>query len=311
VSWLAHDDPQEASLRRDWCEPVGPVASSSATGPQTNAFAGSLLIVSWNIAVGAGDVEHLVRTLANEERQNGRGVPDFVLLLQEAYRAGASVPANYTRQARVPRRIASGSRQGRDVESLAARLGMHFVYVPSMRNGAAVRGEPGEDRGNAILSTLPLRDLTAIELPLEHQRRVAVAARVDISGAPLTVVSVHLDARRPFTHGSVFAGPLARHRQAAALVRALTPARDAGHVIVGGDFNTVAGPREPAIRSMEEGFIRAACGSSITHQWGLPLDYMFASDAGVLESCRRSAKRFQSDHHPIVARIRTPYSPES
>jgi hypothetical protein len=40
-----------------------------------------------------------------------------------------------------------------------------------MRNGGV-----DEDRGNAILATLPLRDVAAIELPLVRERRVAVAA---------------------------------------------------------------------------------------------------------------------------------------
>ena len=43
-----------------------------------------------------------------------------------------------------------------------------------MRNGRPPQTD--EDRGNAILSTEPLADLTAIELPFEQQRRVAVAA---------------------------------------------------------------------------------------------------------------------------------------
>ena len=63
-----------------------------------------------------------------------------------------------------------------------------------MRNG-----EPGvtsEDRGNAILSTLPLSDLTAIELPLERQRRVALARDGDRdapggAATPLRLICTH------------------------------------------------------------------------------------------------------------------------
>src|SRR3954468_11190427 len=64
-----------------------------------------------------------------------------------------------------------------------------------MRNGGA---ESREDRGNAILSSLPLSDLAAYELPFERQRRVALAATISGSttaGTPwrLRIVDAHLD----------------------------------------------------------------------------------------------------------------------
>ena len=75
-------------------------------------------------------------------------------------------------------------------------MGLWIVYVPSMRNG---RGDETEDRGSAILSTLPLSDAVAIELPWVHQRRVAVMVTVSsrLGNAPwhARMVSVHLDDR--------------------------------------------------------------------------------------------------------------------
>ena len=73
--------------------------------------------------------------------------------------------------------------------------GSDRVYVPSMRNGGLTSKQ---DRGNAILSSLPLDELSAIELPFERQRRVAIAATVaghTRAGTPwsLRVASVHLD----------------------------------------------------------------------------------------------------------------------
>jgi endonuclease/exonuclease/phosphatase family metal-dependent hydrolase len=258
---------------------------------------GALLVVSWNVAVGAGDVESLVRLLSDREREAGRPEPLFVLLLQEAYRAGSDVPAQYPSTARIPRRIAPAAGE-RDIEALGAKLRMHYVYVPSMRNGA-VPGHPGEDRGNAILSSLPLQDVVAIELPVEHQRRVAVMATLHVGGLPVTVASVHLDTRRPLFRGSVFSGPLARKRQAAALLEALGDDR----IIVGGDFNTLAGPREPAIRAMERRFARVDCGSGPTHQSGLSLDYLFTTDRSLVQECHRVPDRLHSDHHALVARV--------
>jgi hypothetical protein len=47
--------------------------------------------------------------------------------------------------------------------------------VPSARNGPQTIAAEREDKGNAILSTLSLKDLIAIELPFEAGRKVAVA----------------------------------------------------------------------------------------------------------------------------------------
>jgi endonuclease/exonuclease/phosphatase family metal-dependent hydrolase len=304
VRWLALSDPDSVKASRQWCEAVGPVATGTVPPDESRPERASLLVVAWNVAVGAGDVEQLLRTLTQQERRAGREDPDFILLLQETYRAGEAVPVRYGSPVRIPSRIAAGERHGRDVVSLATRLGMNFLYVPSMRNGEAATGEAAEDRGNAILSTLPLRDVTAIELPLEHQRRVAVAATVQRSGSVVTVVSVHLDTRRDLSRGSIFAGPAARHRQAAALVDAISGMGAAGPVIVAGDFNTFAGPREPAIRSIEKRFDRVSCGSPLTHRWRLQLDYVFTSEPELLSSCDRLPDRFESDHHPLVARVR-------
>lgn len=302
IRWIVPADPRQARQSQPWCEPVGPAVFSSAPPDVVASFPGALLIVSWNVEVGGGDVEELLRRLVDEERRGGRPRPGFVLLLQEAYRTGLAVPASYGAVARVPNRIAQGARDWRDIETLAIRLGMNFAYVPSMRNGRSTPEHPDEDRGNAILSTLPLHDVAAIELPFERQRRVAVAARVDFGGSSLTVVSVHLETRRPFSRGSVFSGPFARQRQAAALAAALA-VHTAGPVVVGGDFNTVAGPREPAIREMERRLARVSCRSSMTHQWGWSLDYLFASDASMFQECVRHRKRFDSDHYPLVARV--------
>jgi endonuclease/exonuclease/phosphatase family metal-dependent hydrolase len=181
---------------------------------------------------------------------------------------------------------------------------MNFVYAPSMRNGGAGAGLAPEDRGNAILATVPLADLTIVELPFEHQRRVAVAARVMAPGTAVTVASVHLDTRRPLWRGSIFGGPAARHRQVQALADALAEIAAGSPVIVAGDFNTLAGAEEPAIRSLEQGFTRVGCGKASTHRWGLQLDYVFASDAALLTDCDREDRRFGSDHHPLTARVR-------
>ena len=124
-----------------------------------------------------------------------------------------------------------------DIVGQARRAGLSLFYVPSMRNGPPAQTD--EDRGNAILSTEPLADLTAIELPFERQRRVAVSSTIQIRGAvgeawPLRLASVHLENTASARRLRVLA-PEPRRRQAAGLLAVLPPTLP---LLVGGDLNT-------------------------------------------------------------------------
>src|SRR5262245_44517830 len=228
----------------EWCRTVGPAIVDAAAAPATPPRLDDLIVVSWNVEVGGGDVDALL------DRFGAPGRP-IVLLLQEAYRSGSAVPS-LRADVEVPGRIAPTSRLGvrRSIEEIAVRRGLSLVYVPSMRNG---HGDHAEDRGNAILSTLPLAGPIAIELPFEHQRRVAVAANVTIADAnglpsPLRLVSAHLDARASWRHGLLLW--FGRARQAAALVEAIH--RDHVATILGGDFNSWLGDVEPEVRATRQ-----------------------------------------------------------
>lgn len=296
IRWLGPSTPADLERSRSGCGSVGPAAIRRMPPGPARHGRGTIFVVSWNVAVGSGRVQSLTRDLVEEERQAGRPAPDFILLLQEARRAGdafGALPNGGTAARRVSRE---------DVLSVATGLQMSVAYIPSMPN-RTVNHQLHDDRGNAILSTLPLRDITALELPFVRQRRVAVIARVDVDGRSLTVVSLHLDTRRPLLKGSIFSGPVARSRQAAAIVKALEPWRAAGAIVIGGDFNTVGGLGEPAIRWMKRDYPRIACGNPITHKWGFSLDHLFASDPSLLDDCDRARQRYGSDHHPLVARL--------
>ena len=112
-----------------------------------------------------------------------------------------------------------------------------------MRNGEE------EDRGNAILSTLPLESPVAVELPVARQRRVAVAAQLSgrtRAGRPwrLQVASVHLESS-PLGWSS---DEGQRLEQAKALLELLPGAESA---VAAGDFNTkTRGTAEALIRPM-------------------------------------------------------------
>ena len=241
---------------------MGPVLVAS---PEDGAAAPAVIVdqlavVSWNVHVGGGDVEGFIQRLRSGEFTGGVPVTHFALLLQEAYREGDDVPASVADDAPVPRAIVEHAPDGsrRDIRVLSERTGLHLFYAPSMRNGRSGTTAAPEDRGAAILSTLPLTDLQVIELPFERQRRVALAATIagtTVSGAPwrLRIADVQVDTSLALTRGGPFA---ARKRQAEALIEALTIAAPDSTMpmIVGGDFNTWLGPKEPALDVMRRAF---------------------------------------------------------
>jgi endonuclease/exonuclease/phosphatase family metal-dependent hydrolase len=246
------------------------------------------------------------------------GAP-LVVLAQEAYRADDSVPAASTGAA--GRVLIGRLRPAEDVVDAARALGLNLRYVPSMRNGA-----DRSDRGNAILSTLPLTDVAAVELPLVLQRRVAVGATVVAPGGlAVRVCSGHLDPRGP--RGRDWLGAAGRALQAAGLLAALP---DGLPAVLGADLNLGRGRREPAWRLLAAaGFTtgvppREPAWRHTYH--GVPrlnLDYLLVRDgrggdgrgdgaatitAAVvhrLDEHPRDAGPyvFGSDHHPLLARV--------
>ena len=146
-----------------WRANVGSTISLDAT-PFASDHAQSLIVLDWNVWLGRGRLTEVVRRIrAGEYQASGiRGDMPLVVLLQEAYRTDESVPARST--GRGGRRLVTRAQPQEDVVDTACRLGLSLRYAPSMRNGAA-----RSDRGNAILSSLPLERTVAIELPLMLQ----------------------------------------------------------------------------------------------------------------------------------------------
>jgi endonuclease/exonuclease/phosphatase family metal-dependent hydrolase len=265
-------------------------------------------VVVWNVHVGAAALERLVAELRAGNLSDGRPADHFVLLLQEAVRVGASVPGAAGPEAASARAIGAPSDPSRSIEALAGRLGLFAFYAPSMRNGSEYR----EDRGNAILSTLELSDLVALELPYERQRRIAVSALVSIPSADgtrssLRLVSVHLDnASRPTRFWRSFGA--GRAHQARALLETLDGEEA---VAVGGDFNTWFGESgEQAIVLLRSHFPwpdRLPALATYAPPYGLPerqVDYlMLRLPAGWEASYRVAADKRESDHAPLVGWI--------
>jgi endonuclease/exonuclease/phosphatase family metal-dependent hydrolase len=307
IRWAAISA-RDAAVIDAWCDTTGPpvvhaTAARAGHGVASVPLLDELAVVSWNVHVGAGDLEALVARLRRGDFSGGRPVTRFVLLLQEVFRQSNAIPHVTPRQVRLPR-AAPGSGQRRfEVVDLAGRLGLALYYAPSMRNGAATASR--QDRGNAILSTEPLTDLAAIELPFERQRRVALAASIaarrhDGTVTPLRVVSVHLEvaasARRLWMFGRL------RQRQVRELLATL-PA--AGPVIVGGDFNTWFGFSDNAYRTMAAAMPDAAAADRRpTFRRWLRLDHVFSRPpAGWSVRARRLDDAYGSDHYPLIAQF--------
>jgi len=263
--------------------------------------------VSWNAHLAEGQLTDLIEDLRAGKLTSGRPVQHFALLVQELYRRGDGVPAFDTRD-RSAFAIIPRDPESADVEDYAQALGLSFLYVPSMRNGAELR----EDRGNAIISTEPLLDPMAIELPLARQRRVALSAGVMVSTPAgvrrLELVNAHLEPLSSPRTLWIFKNP--RGRQVRAILDLLeTPRFTAAHaagVVLGGDFNTVTGG------DREEGYRHARAWSKSlqredarrTHLMGR-LDYLFfrLSDGWIADTSRLT-DRFGSDHHPVLGTFR-------
>lgn len=290
-----------------WCAAVGPAVFYSAAVPSVEDD--DLVVVSWNTHVGAGDLDSLVHSLQRGDFTAGRPVNQFVILLQEVSRSGGGIPLPMPPYSigggliSPPRTTPDGTSS--DMHSVARRLAADMVYVPSMRNG-----EGASDRGNAIVSTLPIQSLNLVELPIVHQRRVAISATLGSTAAaeapPLRVVNVHLDTAIALTRG----GP-ARWRQRQSRVLLDTIREPSVPTVIGGDFNTWWGNDEPAVKMMRTAFPDAVDRESSASTWHGPfgaegrLDHIFAGGFGTPVPVYRITRLYGSDHYPLVAVVTT------
>jgi endonuclease/exonuclease/phosphatase family metal-dependent hydrolase len=296
LDWFGPDAADERVRLSAWCESVGPasVRAPARAVPLPDISRTGLIIVTWNVHEGGGDIQRLLADLRVPPSGGRDADPELVLLVQEAFRSGDDVPLQIPLTVRPPRPIHPKRSAIGDIVSAADQAGMWLAYVPSMRNGGNTR----EDRGSAILSTLPLSDVAAIELPWLSQRRVAVMATVSARQGDvpwrLRAISVHLD-NRP-----------GRSRQAAALAGLVSGYKDdETPIVIGGDLNTWSGPREDAVRRIDEVVARAReCGNAPTFRFRRHLDYLFTTlPASVRRGCRIAADAFGSDHRPTILRL--------
>jgi endonuclease/exonuclease/phosphatase family metal-dependent hydrolase len=304
--------PFDLQLRADprlagWRGAVGlPLAGDAAPGVDGTAPPGMLLILAWNVWIGRGRLDQLISQLRAEHPLH------LVVLAQEVFRKDDTVPRDATAYAASD--FSQRAFPERDIAALARELGLHLRYVPSMRNGAH-----RSDRGNAILSTLPLEETVAWELPFSYQRRVALAATVRLpDGRGLRVCSAHLDPRGGSARDLL--GVLGRGAQAQAVLERLDETGDAP-VLLAADLNLARGRRERAFRIFADaGFQhgvpeRPPDWAHTYHRMPrLLLDWVLVRDRlGLIagldiqrldeEPLDRGPYVYGSDHHPLLARV--------
>lgn len=297
-----------------WRRNVGGLVSLNLTGAPVDppvAAQRSIVVLSWNVWIGHGQLREVVARIRNGDFAAQGATPNapLVILAQEVYRHDPSLPEGSPRFCGAAPAVRKG-RVREDIVETAEALGMNLRYAPSMRNRALP-----SDRGNAILSTLPLLEASAVELPHLLQRRVAVAATVTVGNHRLRVVSAHLDPRGPAGHRIL--GGAGRAVQSQYLLEALGP----GTIILGADLNLVRGQSEGTWQALQAaGFTHGvpAVAPAWRHTYHklprLVIDYLLVRDSAQIvgeakvhrldeHPLDRGPLVFGSDHHPLVARF--------
>ena len=178
-------------------------------------------------------------------------------------------------------------------ERVARALGHNYVYYP-----ASVFPWTRRNFGNAILSKWSISEPGKILLPyrgwLNQQLRIATRATIAVNGVEVTTYSVHTE--------TYTLPPPQRKAQVAAIVEDIGNGN--GHVVVGGDFNTVS--KRSIKRTMGQfadiDLVRATTGLGPTiNILGLQpvaLDHVFTRGLTVLGAGKVETIK-ASDHFPV------------
>jgi endonuclease/exonuclease/phosphatase family metal-dependent hydrolase len=299
-----------------WRRFLGPAVliASPETGMRGPEPGDSLAVLIWNIDVGAGNFPELLEDELGYSCPPRGGSSHFVILVQEAGRKLADpIPLSDPGAASRRRSHPPNPRGDPDIVEVAQMCGLALAFVPSSRNGIDLEGEASLDKGNAVLSTLPLSDLFAIEHPFETERKVVVGVTVgDGESGILRLINAHLEVTSSF-YRIVTTGNRTRLSQALGLLDALAlhEARENQPVatLMGGDFNTWTG-LDGALQAIREVFPDSPEWDGLDTMGPFPADHIFFRRGGVDDptiipgTYRRIPSNHHSDHHPRTIWIR-------
>ena len=177
-------------------------------------------------------------------------------------------PRSPRRVGREPHRCRTRRDPDRHRRRSARELGLSLIYVPSMRNGNVDATTRAEDRGNAILSTLPLSEPLPSSCRANASGASSSSRRRRRSRSP-SFISTRSAER---TSGCGCSG---RHGCATCRSDRRRGVLPDGPLVIGGDLNTWHGRDELAARFLGQLF-RATPLSVDRQGLGLRvLDYMF------------------------------------
>lgn len=265
-------------------EEVHAVVGEPSRVRQEIAPAGTLTIVSWNIAQGVR-YARVRETLARLDAD--------IYLLQEVDMGVRR--SDYRRVAR----------------DLAHDLGMNWVFGGEFQEiGQSKRNETAIT-GQAVLSRYPIADAVALPFatqarlrwrldPFQPRRGGRMALRAETAG--VLVYNAHIESAR----NDGF-----RHQQVDEMLFDLDPSDGNRPVVLAGDFNTESLPHEsPLVRCLiDEGFADALGGwdaprrTSVNHDQ--PLDWIFIRNLRPQSGRVVDAAR-ASDHFPLEATVVLP-----
>lgn len=285
IRWIHPARDRDVRNLSDWCASVGPpeyVLSPETAHMDVGPGAPNVTVVSWNVQGRAGDIAGFLLNELSYDCQTRQGSQHFVVLVQEGVRRSPRVPESALESSPALGSVETNARP--DFVASARDCGLSFLYVPSMRNGVEEYADGREDRGNAVMSSLPLLDLSAIELPFEGQRRVAAMASIEapVTRDTISFVSLHLDAFAGLSR-VLLTGSSSKERQVLGLVDALglernvrgKTAGDTRTILVAGDLNTWS-ERQTAVMRLVEYFPDSPPVSDQPSRGAFPTDHIFA-----------------------------------
>lgn len=165
--------------------------------------------------------------------------PD-ILALQEADKATARAGGHH---------VAADLARELDVPYVHTAVGIPRGVKPNQREWwlnfeEQVAIDDSGDMGLALLSRVPLVDITRIDLPWHDcpwRPRLAMAAAIDLGGSKLRLFNVHIDPHGPLGN---------QHEQTEAVIKLAERYPDP--VVILGDFNTLADVKAKEMRSLME-----------------------------------------------------------
>jgi endonuclease/exonuclease/phosphatase family metal-dependent hydrolase len=291
---------------------IGTTASPEEAGTRS-----SLILASYNIRYAVGShlissgllrkagynfprprpiaVARNIQTAARAFSDNGLLPPPDILALQEADKetgraGGQHVAARLAEELGVPY-VHVGAGIPRGVKPKPREWWLNFEEQIALHDAG--------DTGVALLSRLPLEEVTRIDLPWHDcawRPRLAMGVTIDFGEAKLRLFNAHIDPHGPLDN---------QHQQAEAVLEHAE--RHDGPSVILGDFNTLSKTKAVEIRRLMESRGYATPFRTGTATWrgaGLRFhaDWIFVRGLRVMRSGVAKPLKV-SDHWPIWAEI--------